>query len=289
MLNIAEDLNRVDVSLEDRIKQARIAAAQKDILAWGKAIMPEKFHLPYCQELHSYFCAIRGEPFTNTEAPRDHAKTAIKCNLIPLFQALEEPGTFNHYLNVQSTEKKALSVNVAVRHELEYNEVIREVYGDQVGPGKWTDQQFVLANGTVFTALGAGQSIRGIHYLNRRPDYIIVDDLYDDEDINNPESTRKKNDWFWQSLYPARAETRRCSIHVQGTAINCDDILYELQKKPGVISKSFAAVKDWDKGIVLWPELKSFQERITQRALMPSVIFAREYQNERRDDSASIV
>ena len=211
--------------LEERVIAARAAAKKKDILAWGKAVMPEKFNLPFCKKMHEYFVKIRHEPFTDTEAPRDHSKTTIKCNLIPLFQALEEPEKFDYYLNVQSTEKKGLSVNVALKLEIEQNEVIKEIYGDQVGEDKWTDLLFVLKNGVVFQALGAGQSIRGTNYRNRRPNYIIIDDLYEEEDINNADSTIKKNDWFWGTLYPAMAENRPSSLHLQGTAINREDLL----------------------------------------------------------------
>lgn len=272
-----------------RAELAKRAAADKDILTWGKYLFPHKFYLPFCHELHGYFVTIRNEELTGTEAPRDHAKTAIKCVLIPLFQALEEPQTFEHYLNTQATAPKALAVNTSIKHELENNLILHHLYGNQVNHDRWTDAQFMLKNGVIFTAVSTGQSIRGINYLSKRPDYILVDDLYDDEDINNPESTEQKNQWFWSSLYPARAEARRSSVHVQGTAINQHDLLYQWQKTKGVKYKSFAAVKDWDKGVVLWPELKSFDERKAQRELMPSVIFAREYQNERRDDASSIV
>ena len=71
---------------------------------------------------------------------------------------------------------------------------------------KWTEKQFVLKNGTVFTGIGAGESIRGINYKNRRPDYIIIDDLYEDEDAYSLERVQKKNNWFWQSIYKALAK-----------------------------------------------------------------------------------
>lgn len=282
-------LAETETDRDRRMQIARECAKRKDILGWGKALMPYKFNLPFCTEMHQYFVDIRHAEFTDTEAPRDHAKTTVKCTLVPLFQALEEPDIFDYYLNVQATEKKGLAVNVAIRWELEFNEEIREMYGDQVNSQKWTDQVFVLKNGVAFQAIGAGQSVRGVQFRNRRPNYILVDDLYDYEDINNPESTEKKTAWFWSDLYPARAETRRCSVHVQGTAINGQDLLVELKTKKGVTFRSFSAVKDWDKGIVLWPELKTFAERVEQRDLMPTVIFAREYQNERRDEASSIV
>ncbi len=213
--------------------------------------------------------------------------------MIPIFQALNEPETFNHYLNVQATGLKAFAVNIAIKAEIENNSMLRALYGNQIGNDKWTDGQFVLKNGTIFTAVGAGQSIRGLNYRNIRPDYIIVDDLYDEEDINRPDATGRKNEWFWGSLYPARAKSRRCSVHVQGTAINTEDLLEELKSKATEkggrwYCKSFASC-DMEKKTVLWKELNTFEQLMADMKDMPITIFMREMQNERRDDSSSIV
>lgn len=266
-------------------------ASEKNILEWGRALFPDKMPLPPCQELHQYFVDIRGEEFTNTEAPRGHAKTTIKCFLIPLFQALEEPESFKYYLNVQATDVKTLAVNRSIRSELELNQNLREIYGSMIGE-RWTDAQFVLKNGVIFTAVSAGQSIRGLNYRNERPAYIIVDDLYDTElDANNPEATEKKNDWFWGTLYPARAKGKRCSIHLQGTAVNREDLLEKLKKNSSVKSRTFKAIEDYAtaKARVLWPQLNTMASLEKDRELMSSVIWFREMQNERRDESMSIV
>lgn len=271
------------------IELIRREAADKNILAWGKLLFPEKFNLPFCRDLHDYFVETRDEPFTNTEAPRNHAKTAIECFLIPLFQALEEPDSYRHYLNVQETATKAIGINLTIREEIETNEILRSVYGDQVNAAKWTERQFVMRNGVIFTAIGAGESIRGLNYKNIRPDYIIVDDLYGEDDINNIESTLKKNRWFWGALYPARAKSRKCSIHVQGTAINKADLMHELKSKARWKSNTFRAITDVDKKTVLWPELNTFDSLMEDKEDMGSVIFYREMQNERRDEETSII
>lgn len=280
---------KVELLMQARVELARKCASEKDILGWGKAVMPQKFHLGYCAELHNYFVSIRHDEFTDTEAPRDHAKTTIKCNLIPLFQALEEPNLFDYYLNVQATLPKALAVNLAIKLELEQNPVIRRLYGNQVGKDKWTDQLFVLKNGVVFHSVGAGQSIRGTNYRNRRPNYCIVDDLYDEEDINNADSTIKKNEWFWSTLFPMMAEDRKSSLHLQGTAINNEDLLKQLANRVGIKYRSFKTIISDSAKLVLWPELKSYAQRVLQRNIMPAIIFEREYQNDRRDDASSIV
>lgn len=273
---------------------ARVAAAKKcaeegDVLGWGRALFPEKFPKPFCRELHEYLAEIMSEPRTVTEAPRGHAKTTIKCFLVPLYLALNHPDLFHHFLNVQSTQAKALAVNTSIQFELENNRELIALYGVQKTTLKWTDQQFVTAKGIIFTAVGTGQSIRGLNYRNKRPDYIVVDDLYDEEDVNNVDATEKKNAWFWGSLYPARAATRVTSIHVQGTAVNDADLLALLKDKRGWRTNSFSAIKDWEKWIPLWPEAHSAEDLKQDYDTMPRIIFMREMQNSRRDAGTSIV
>lgn len=271
-----------------RVDRARLAAREKDVLTWGKCLFPEKFRLPFCYPLHQYLVDIRGEPLTSTKAPRYHSKTTIKGFLIPTFQALEEPETFDHYLHVQATDAKANAVNRTIRNEFEENSELYSLYGDQVGK-RWTDEQFVIRKGPVFSAVGAGQSIRGINYLNRRPSYIMPDDLYDEKDMYSPEGTQKKTDWFWSTLYPARAQGRRTSIQITGTASSELDLMNRLEKLPNWKCRTFRAITDWKEKTVLWPEKNSFESLMLDMEGMTSSIFMREMQNEPRDDATSII
>lgn len=280
--------DRASLLLSARVELARRCAVEGDILGWGRALMPAKFRLPFC-ELHEYLVATRRDAFTATEAPRGHAKTTIGCVLIPLYQGLEEPAAFRHYLNVQSNDDKALAVNRAIKMELEQNPAIRMLYGDQVGE-RWTDAQFVLKNGVAYSAVGSGASIRGINYRGSRPDWASNDDFYNtEEDTNNPAGTVKKNDWFWGTLFAAMAQDRPSSLHLRGTAVNKEDLFEKLRSDATVRSRTFRAVTDWDAKTVLWPGLKTFQQFEAMREQMGTLIFSREFQNERRDDASSIV
>ena len=283
--------------LAARIRLAREAAARKDVLAWSRAVMPEVFYLPFCMPFHGYLVEIRGLEFTMTKGPRNHAKTAVGDMAIPMFQALEEPEDFNHYLTVQGSEAKALSLNRSIKNELEGNEVIRALYGDVVGD-RWTDNQFQLANGVAFTGVSTGTSIRGLLYQNRRPDYIMADDLYDETHIENVEATLKVNDWFWSTLYNARAKTKRWAIKCTGTAINQHDYMTKAEKDAkgnNIVCKTFKTVKDFKTHELLWSELHSVGGRdpwVTVQVdmkRMGSLIFMREQQNEPRDDANSII
>jgi hypothetical protein len=301
---------RMELALQVQVERARRAAAAGDVLGWGAACFPHIFDAPFCQELHGYLVRVRLEDFTSVEAPRGHAKTTLSCFLVPLYQALNEPQLFAHYLNIQATDEKALAINRTIRGELESNVVLRRIYGEVRG-ARWTDQQFVVVvrkdgheHEVIFTAKSAGQSLRGINYKLKRPDYIVVDDLYNEDDLNNPESTEKKNAWFNGALMYARAKTRRSSVHLRGTAINQQDQLEKNKKNAKAspltdvpdatpegrwVCRTFKAILDWDKGTVLWPELNTFASLLQDQHDSGSFIFAREMQNERWDEVSAIV
>lgn len=292
--------HRVIWQLAARIRMARYYAETKNVLAWNQVVFPHIFYLPYCMEFHSYLVDIRGIEFTWTLGPRNHAKTAVGDFGVSIFQALNEPETFNHYLFVQGSQDKALALNRMVKNEIEGNEVIRAVYGDLVGD-RWTDQQFELKNRVAFSAVSTGTSVRGLMYDGRRPDYIMPDDLYNEEHINNPEATLKVNEWFWSTLYNARAKTKRWAIHGTGTAINDYDLGAKMTKQSKtedgneVICKTFKAVKNFDTKEVLWPELHGvggkdpFESVMLDFKRMGTHIAMRELQNEPRDEATAVI
>lgn len=291
MSSLTEALRKVYLQELEKIKG--------DILKWGKFYFPDKFTLPFCYELHNYFIEIMNEPFTSTLAPRGTAKTTIKCFLIPLYLGLNRPELYQHFLNVQSTSTKAEAINVSIKVECETNERLIQDYGkldERTGQltligMKWTEKQFVLSNGVIYSSLGAGQSVRGINYLSKRPDYIIADDLYDDDDINSPANIEKKESWFWGSLYPCRASQKKCCIHIQGTAIHQTDLMHKLAKRDRWKFRKFQAIKNFDTKEVLWKEnpAKTFDALMLEKEDMGSIIFEREMQNNCRDDESAII
>lgn len=277
---------------EDLISLLEFEMRRRDILAWGAYYFPDKFSLPFCYELHEYLCDIADKPKTVTLAPRGHAKTTIKCFLIPLYYALNYPKKYRHFLNLQSTSTKSVGVNLSIRLELETNEKLIADYGDmKTADEKWTERQFVLKNGVVFSGIGAGESVRGINYRNVRPDYVIADDLYDDDCIENPNMVRKINTWFWSSIYKCVANDRPVSFQIQGTAINREDLMHSLSNKEGWVFRKFTAVKDWDRGIVLWVENphNTIEKQAQDKADMGSINYAREMENEVRDEATAII
>lgn len=294
-------------NLQARADKAKRCAARKDILGWLRAVSPRTYHLPPC-ELHHYQVATRYELESGLEAPRFHAKTAIGCIGIPLFQSMEEPDHFDYYLNVQGNERKTLAVNLGIKLEIEQNQVLRLLYGDQIGRDKWTDSLFVLRNGVVFQAATSGQGLRGTNYRMRRPNYIILDDAYEDAHIRNPDATMDINSWVDSTLEFLMANDRPSVLRWQGTAINDVDGLkrYEERSKvPGsrVRFRRFCAFgefrkenegkteKWYDTTQVLWPELHSYEwwKALQAEPGRNQTIFNREALNIRGGDSEAKV
>jgi len=270
------------------INEIEFQERTENILGWSKYYFPDKFDQPFCNNFHNYLVEIRNITRTNTLAPRGYAKTTIECFAIPIYQALNEPDTFRHYLNIQDTSTKAISVNLTIREEIENNELLKRDYGELVNDEKWTEKQFVLSNGVVFTAIGAGDSVRGINYRNVRPDFILIDDLYNEDDIYSPDRVLKKNRWFWSSIYKSLAKKESACIHIQGTAIRQNDLMHTLPTDLWKTAK-FQAIIDYDKKIVLWPEVETFEKLMEDKKQMGSVIFSREMQNDTHDDETSLI
>ena len=87
--------------------------------------------------------------------------------------------------------------------ELEYNQRIIADFGTQKNVGDWQQGEFSTSGGVKWFAVGRGQSPRGLKKQEQRPDYIVIDDLDDDEMSHNEERVRQATDWVKQALFGA--------------------------------------------------------------------------------------
>ena len=81
--------------------------------------------------------------------------------------------------------------------------VTSTIFGKQYNAGSWQEGEFVTADGCAFFARGRGQSPRGLRYRDNRPDYIVIDDLDDDELVENEARVSKLTDWVKEALFGA--------------------------------------------------------------------------------------
>lgn len=109
---------------------------------------------------------------------------------------------FRNCVIVGASENRAKERLAAIKREFEMNEDGRTLFGDQVGV-PWQETKIVLKNGVCIQAIGRDQAVRGLKHLDWRPDYILVDDVEDTENVQSAEGRRKTMEWFMAALLPS--------------------------------------------------------------------------------------
>lgn len=186
--------------------------------------------------------------------PRDHGKTTRNTQAMPLWLALNYPGSF--IVICAASSKSAEDMMNAIKTSLEDDEVIIDDYGEQkVRGNKWSARKIQLANGSAIAAVGAGQSLRGIKNKYQRPTHIICDDLLDDADVESVIMRKKMYLWFKRVIL---------SLGKGALTIIANTIMHP-EDLPSTLLKEIAEGKleDWlglrfgaitPNGDALWPE-----------------------------------
>lgn len=145
---------------------------------------------------------VRGTP--NLKAvfmwPRGHAKSTHMDIFVPLWLMFQPKRLINFMVVVGKSEDSATRLLGDIQAELEHNQRIIADFGKQQGNASWQDGEFKAANGVKFLACGRGQSPRGLRDREARPDYIVIDDLDDDELCRNEKRVHDITDWVKEAL-----------------------------------------------------------------------------------------
>jgi hypothetical protein len=167
---------------------------------------------------------------------------------------------FNYALVLGNSEDRATQRLAAIKYELEFNERIISIFGQQVGP-TWQEKAIILSNNVAIHAYGRGQSLRGAKHLDARPDTVFVDDLEDDESVSTPEQRKKTVRWFLSALIPAMNPLNR-RLRVVGTPLDPEALLPTLAKQPDWATRVYPARyidPETNKLTALWPERFSLE------------------------------
>lgn len=132
---------------------------------------------------------------------RGHAKSTHIDVFIPLWLKIQKRRELNVMVLVSKSEDAAKTLLGDIQAELQYNKRYIHDFGEQYNAGNWQDGEFVTRDGRAFFARGRGQSPRGLRYRNKRPDYIVIDDLDDDELCGNDTRVRKLTEWVTEALF----------------------------------------------------------------------------------------
>lgn len=210
------------------------------------------------------------------EWARGHAKSTHISMIEPMWllcQEKHEPLVMVLISKSQDSAKQLLS---DLQAELMSNELYAADYGIGKGDGIWTDGKFSTSDGSIFFALGRGQSPRGLKKSGRRVNYIVIDDIDDDEMCMNPNRVNKVTDWCLTALY-GTMDAGRGRFVLVGNRIGKKSVLGEIAGRPG-FHHTVINILD-RKGVPTWKENFTKAEVEKIRSDIGERRFQKEYMN----------
>ncbi len=240
-------------------RKARIQRAKKDYAYFVSYYFPHYATAPTAKFHIRAANMIRKDPQARIVLmwARGHAKSTHADLMIPLWLKIQDEHTFKVMVLTGKSFDAASILLSDLQAELQFNQRYIHDFGPQVKHGSWEEGKFVTQDGRAFFALGRGQSPRGLRYRQHRPDYIVMDDIDDDELVRNPDRVAKLYDWTLEALLGSMAMGRGRFIAV-GNKIAKNSIIARLSEHP---SFTTLRVDVLDKnGRPAWPENYSKSE-----------------------------
>lgn len=216
-----------------------------------------KFH----HELTEYLDDFLYNP-TNRIAwsvPRGHAKSTYLSNMYPLFNIVYNLRTF--IVIISETQDGARMFSEFVNNQLKFNKKLREDFGELMdennrGNKKDNADKFVTKN-NIMVAIGSTQKqLRGMRFLNSRPDMLIMDDLESEKSTNTPEMRLKNLTWYTKTVNPLGDPHKTAFIYM-GTLVHPNGLLPYVMDRADFKSKRYSAIVEApssEEGIKLWEE-----------------------------------
>lgn len=197
--------------------------------------------------------------------PRGHAKSTHFDIFMPIW-LMTQPNPLIHVMVVVSkSEDAAKELLSSLQAELEYNQRLIKDFGQFKSVGSWEEGRFVTQGDIAFFARGRGQSPRGLRYKESRPDYIVIDDLDDDELCRNPRRVREMTDWVKEALFGA-LDVGRGRFMMVGNLIAKNSVLANIAATKGVhVSEIKAVDKD---GNPVWCDKWTKEEALAAAEFM---------------------
>lgn len=234
-INVFSLLDDYDCGKAQSITEQRKNECSTDLALFAKTFFPGIFTGEFCEFHYEVFKALEEHTLKHSNekyyfvraAPRGHGKSQILSFAYPLWCALY--GYAKNILIVSDTAEQATQFVMAIKDELEENELILDTFGNKEG-GLWAQQKIITRDKIQIVAKGAGQKLRGIKYRQFRPDTIIIDDLENDENVETEAQRAKLLNWFQKALLPCGSVNEK--VFYIGTILNYESLLNKVLTMP---------------------------------------------------------
>lgn len=216
---------------------------------YDNAVTVPVFH----RELWELCCS--DSPLVAIAAPRAHGKSTAITHAYTLASVLFRDRRF--VVLVSDTETQAGLFLNDIKEELRNNEDLIELFQIK-GFKKDTETDIIveLVDGYTFRIMvrGAEQRVRGLKWMQMRPDLIICDDMESDEQVLSKDRREKFRRWFNGALLPCRA--KHGIVRVVGTVLHLDSLLNRLLPEDSHKSSVVEPLKTWSTARKAWKSVR---------------------------------
>lgn len=208
--------------------------------------------------------------------PRGHGKTTRWTFAFPLWASIFRKASFPIIVGADKTSAVAQLTNI--KTELETNEKIIADFGELRGK-EWARDNILLSNGVRIKAFGKGSSMRGTKNRESRPDYVIIDDVFKDQEADSPTERKKVQNWFERTVLPL-GQPGTFFVLVNTITHNDDLISTVLRKIQEGGMADWVGVRlsaEIRPGEPLWPQRYTWQWLKNMELKIGSIAYAQEY------------
>lgn len=192
----------VNIHESEKEKQDRIKKLEKDYIRWFEYYFPN-YAKKKCAWFHKKLAKIiikNKRLRLLAEMFRSAGKSVHIDMGIPLFLYLVL-GELHFMLLIGETEPKANKLLSGIQAQLQFNNRLKNDYGEKFSQGSWADGDFTTSDGVRFMSIGFGQNPRGAREEADRPDYIVVDDVDSKKHVNNDRLMRESVDFITEDVW----------------------------------------------------------------------------------------
>lgn len=256
----------------------RTDRARRDYVFFTKTYFPHlskkpsaRFHVDaanYLRKTPDARCALKW--------PRGHAKSTHMGVFVPMWLNIQKNADPLVMLLVSKSEDAATRLILDLQAELQFNRMYRDDFDVKIKEGSWEAGEFKLCDGSMFIALGRGQTPRGLKERGIRPNYILIDDIDDDELVLNQKRVGKVTEWCLSALFGAM-DMGRGRFVIVGNVIAKISVLNAIAKRPNFHVTQVNALDR--NGNPTWVENFTRAEIDKVRAEIGERLFQKEYMN----------
>ncbi|UTV34866.1 phage terminase large subunit [Bacillus altitudinis] len=209
------------------------------------------------KELTDYLDEYRHNPTKRIawSVPRGHAKSTYLSNMYPIYNIVYNMRKFIVVLS--ETHDGSRQFTDYVNNQLKDNAKLREDFGELMSDGrdnkKDNADKFITKNNIMVASGSTQKQLRGMRFMNARPDLIILDDLESEKNTNTPELRQKNLTWYTKTVNPL-GDPKRTGFIYMGTLVNPHGLLPYVMERADFQSKRYSAIVSPPDKVDLWEE-----------------------------------